>query len=326
MESKKSGNVLYVLNVLKKYSDCNHILSRVELESLIEKEYGVKIERKTLGNYIKLLKNKFNVDISDWNDNGIGYYYIKDPEQEFEVGELKTIIDTFSYATFIDSKTSLDIIEKCKNIYNIYDRKKLTNYKVYSDKIKTTNKEVIMNIEEISDSIYNKNKIKFDYYKYKLNPNLEFEFVKEALVSPYAIIYSIQELYLVALKDGDKKLKTYRIDRIKNVRKFNEPVSSIVTDKDIDELVSSTISMYGSKGEDIEAIIDNKLLDNVIEVFGSNSDIKKYDNEHFILRINKDLDGFKRYVLRNLDYIRIVKPDKLKDKVNKILKDYLSKE
>ena len=83
--------------------------------------------------------------------------------------------------------------------------------------------------------------------------------------------------------------------------------------------------MYGGKGSDIEVICDNKLLDTVIEVFGKDIDIKKYDNNHFKLKMNKDIEGFKYYVLRNIEYIDIIKPIELKNEINKILNDYLGR-
>ena len=83
--------------------------------------------------------------------------------------------------------------------------------------------------------------------------------------------------------------------------------------------------MYGGKGTDIEVICDNELLNNVIEVFGKNIKITKYDNDHFKLVMNKDIDAFKYYVLKNIEYINIIKPIELKKKIETILKEYLER-
>ena len=55
------------------------------------------------------------------------------------------------------------IIKKCKNLQTVYENEKIKNYRIYSPKGKTNNIEVIKNIEDISNSIINKNKIKFHY-------------------------------------------------------------------------------------------------------------------------------------------------------------------
>lgn len=109
---------------------------------------------------------------------------------------------------------------------------------------------------------------------------------------------------------------------MKNIKIIDSDVDSRITNKDIEKMVNSTISMYGTTGEDIEVIVDNYLLNNVIDVFGINSDIKKYDDNHFVLRVNKDVNSFKRYVLRNLEYIKVIKPVSLKEDILKIIREW----
>ena len=163
---KKNGNILYILNILKKYTDEQHKLSTQQIREKIIKEYNVEIDTRTIRRNIILLQQKFGYDISTYNDNKEGYYITNDPETDFEPGEIRAIIDTFSYSTFIEEKIARGIIKKCKNLQNIYENEKLKNYRIYSPKGRTSNIEVIKNIEDISNSIANKNKLQFEYWKY----------------------------------------------------------------------------------------------------------------------------------------------------------------
>ena len=320
---EQNGNILYILNVLKKYSDEDHMLQINDIKDYINELYEVDIDPRTIRRNINLLKEKFDYDIVTWNENRQGYYLIKNPDMDFEPGEIRAIIDTFSYATFMPKSISSEIIDKCKSLQNVYENEKLKDYHVYSNNIKTTNKEIVKNIEDISSAIYNRKKIKFDYYKYELNPRLNNVNTGERLLSPYAIVYQLQEMYVVGLKEGKNTLYTYRLDRMKNIRVTDEEVSDKIKTTDVDEFVKSTVSMFGSKGEDIEIICDLELLDNVIDEFGEDSIIRLYDRNHFSLKTNKDLDGFKRYVLRNLDMVRVVSPLKLKKEIESIINYYL---
>lgn len=321
----KNGNVLYIVNILKKYSDIDHMLSVQDIIDYIEKIYKVKNDRRTIERNIELLKEKLDYDIEITKQGNKNYYYLlNNPDTDFEPGEIRTIIDTFSYATFVPESVSNEIINKCKNMQSIYENEKLKDYQIYSNDIKTNNMEVIKNIEDVSSAIYNKKKISFDYYKYVLNPTLKTSKAGSFIVSPYTIIYSIQELYLVALDESESLLKKFRIDRMKNI-KLLEANSKKIKKESINEIVNASISMYGSKGKDIEVICKNNLLNNVIEVFGKSSKITKYDNEHFKLVMNKDIEAFKYYVLKNIECIEIIKPKELKDEIDKILKDYLRK-
>ena len=322
---EQNGNILYILNILKMYSDEDHMLQINDIKDLVYENYEVDIDPRTIRRNINLLKEKFDYDIVTWNENRKGYYLIKNPDMDFEPGEIRAIIDTFSYSSFIPKAVSNEVISKCKNMQNIYENEKLKDYKVYSFGYKTGNREIVKNIEDVSNAIYNKKKIKFDYYKYELNPSLKNVNTGERIISPFAIVYQLQEMYVVGLKDGKKNLYTYRLDRMKNIRETNEKVTSKVTNEDINNFISSTVSMFGSVGEDIEIICNNVLLDNVVDLFGDSSIIKKYDNNNFYLKTNKDLEGFKRYILRNLDMIKIVKPVKLKNEIDRIVENYLKK-
>ena len=80
---EKNGNILYILNVLKKYSDEEHILSASKIKEKIEEVYGETIDSRTLRRNINLLKEKFGYDISTYNENKKGYYLTNDPETDF---------------------------------------------------------------------------------------------------------------------------------------------------------------------------------------------------------------------------------------------------
>ena len=45
---EKNGNILYILNVLKKYSDEEHMLSIAEIQRKIIEVYDVEIDPRTI--------------------------------------------------------------------------------------------------------------------------------------------------------------------------------------------------------------------------------------------------------------------------------------
>lgn len=322
---EQNGNILYILNILKEYSDEDHMLSIDDIKEYISDIYEVEIDPRTIRRNINLLKEKFDYDIVTWQENRKGYYLIKNPDIDFEPGEIRAIIDTFSYSTFIPKQMSREIIYKCKNMQNVYENEKLKDYKIYTTNSKMENKEIVKNIEDISSAIYNKKKIRFNYYKYELNPTLKSVNTGVRIISPYAIIYQLQEMYVVSLKDGKTSLYTYRLDRMKNIEILDEKVNEKITNEDVEKFVKSTVSMFGNTSHEIEVICDNKLLDNIVDLFGETAIIKKYDNNRFKLIINKDLEGFKRYVLTNLDMIEVIKPIELKNEIENIINKYLKK-
>ena len=315
---EKNGNCLYILNILKKYTDADHLNSIAEIKRKVKEIYDVDIDPRTIRRNINLLKYKLNDDITTREENGKGYYIDKDPNTDFEAGEIRAIIDTFSYSNYIVPSVAEGIIEKCKNLQNIYENEKLKDYKIYALDTKTQNQEVIKNIEDISQSIINKNKIKFEYWKYSLSNKLERQIVSTPTVSPYAIVYNKQEFYLIGIKDGQEDFYHYRLDRIKNVEQLEDKVKP-KKEKEIKDFAVSTVEMFGGKTENITAICDNLLLDEVIERFGKDIIISTVNEKQFKITVNVNELGFKFWAMRNLDLVKIIAPDNLKIEMNNII-------
>ncbi len=319
---EKTGNILYILNVLKKYSDEEHKLSTSEIREKVNEEYGVDIEQRTIRRNINLLQQKFGYDISTYNDNKIGYYMINDPETDFEPGEIRAIIDTFSYSTFIEPKVAEGIIKKCKKLQNIYENNKIKNYKVYSPKGKTTNVEVIKNIEDISNSIVNKNKIKFNYWKYVIEGDrIEKQIVSKPVVSPYAIIYDKQQFYMLGIKEGNDEYFHYRLDRIKNLEELKEKIEIQKTDKEIEQYVDTSVEVFSGDEVEIEAECDGYLLGEVFEKFGKKVEVQPINKNTFSMKIKANPLGFKLWTMRNLDLVTIKKPESLVKEIKQVMSE-----
>lgn len=320
---EKNGNVLYILNILKKYSDENHMLSVAEMQRKIKEIYNVEIDSRTIRRNINLLKYKLDYDISTRDENGKGYYLNRDPETDFEPGEIRAIIDNFSYANYIVPSIAKNIIKKCKNIQNVYENEKIKDYQIYANDSKTENVEVIKNIEDISDSIYHHKKIKFEYWKYAITNKLEKVIVSTPIVSPYAIVYNKQEFYLIGIKEGQTQFYNYRIDRIKNIKILDEEIIVKKKKSEIQDFAESSIEMFGGKKEEIEAICHIWLLDNIFETFGRNVTIEKIpkDEEHFKLLVDTNPLGFRMWAMRNIDLIEIKRPVSLRKEMKEIIDD-----
>ena len=318
---EKNGNILYILNVLKKYSDEEHVLKTTEIQRLVKEMYDVDIDTRTIRRNINLLKFKLDYDISTRSENGSGYYINKNPETDFEVGELRAIIDTFSYAKYIVPSIAKNVINKCKNLQNVYENQKLNNYKIFVSGSKTDNMEVIKNIEDISEAILNLNKIEFEYWKYTINTKLEKEIISKPKVTPYAIVYNKQEFYLIGIKEGQEKFYHYRLDRIKNIKQLKEKRSIEKTSSDIQDFVESTVEMFGGKKELIEAQCKMFLLDTVIEEFGKETSITKLDDEHFKFVTETNTMGFKMWAMRNIDVVEVIKPLSLRNEIKEIIEN-----
>lgn len=317
---EKNGNCIYILNVLKKYTDSEHTLASTEIAEKVKEIYNVEIDPRTIRRNINLLKYKLNYDISTREENGKGYYLTRNPETDFEIGEIRAIIDTFSYSNYIVPSVAENIIKKCKNLQNVYENQSLRNYKVFAKNSKTENMEVIKNIEDISEAIQNLNKIEFEYWKYKIDKKFEFALSKTYKVTPYAMVYSEQEFYLIGIKEGKDNFQFFRLDRIKNIKQLSEKREIAKTESEIENFANSSIEMFAGKIEKIEAICDNPLLNPVIDKFGKNITIIKNDENTFKLILDTDRNGFLYWALKNIREVEIIQPISLRNEIKEIIK------
>ncbi len=324
---EKNGNILYILNVLKKYSDEEHMLTAAEIQRKIKEIYDVEIDTRTIRRNINLLKYKLDYDISTREDNGKGYYINRDPETDFEPGEIRAIIDNFSYANYIVPSVAKEIIKKCKNMQTVYENEKIKDYQIYSVNSKTENAEVIKNIEDISSSIYNNHKIKFEYWKYEITNKLEKQIVSAPTVSPFAIVYNKQEFYFIGIKDGQDKFYHYRLDRMKNVKELNEKITIKKTKSQIRDFAESTVEMFGGKKEEIEAVCNKCLLNAIFDIFGKNVTIEKIpgNDENFKLIVDSNPMGFRMWAMRNIDMVEVIRPENLRNEMREIVENAIER-
>ena len=267
-----------------------------------------------------MLKYKFDYDISTRDENGQGYYISKNPETDFEAGEIRLIIDNFSYANYIVPSIAKSIIKKCKTLQNVYENDKIKDYEIFSRDGKTQNMEVIKNIEDISEAIRKKSKIRFEYCKYVITNKLEEQISSTPTVCPFAIVYDKQQFYLIAVKEGNTDFYYYRLDRIKNVNVLPDKISIKKTKSQIQEYATSTVEMFGGEMVEIEADVSMYLLNDVIERFGKDITIIKKSDDEFKLIVNANELGFRIWTMRNMDLVEVIRPVSLRTEIENVIK------
>lgn len=324
---EKNGSVLYILNILREYSDEEHLLSSNRISELIEEVYKVKLDSRKIRRDINLLIENFGYDIETYKENNIGYFLRKDPDKDFELGELEAIINTFSYSNFIPDKISESILKKCLSKMNNYEKEAFINFKASIKNTKTDNQEIIINIELINEAISKGKKITFDYYKYSIvNNKLVSEKVipnKPYIVSPYKVTYNLQKLYLFCKKDGMNEILKYRLDRMKNIEITNKKID----DKFINEVdfeIKNNYAMYTGDSIPFEIECNMSMLDTIVETFGKDIKIEKIDDNTFKTKVYSPEEGFKYFCLRNIETIKVLSPQSFKKRIIKILKEKIN--
>ena len=202
---------LYLLRILSEYTDENHAMTTQEL---IEKlaEYDVSAERKSIYSDIEAL-NTMGFDIlNDKSRNHNGYYMAS---RDFELPELKLLVDAVQSSRFITEKKSKELIGKLEKLCSKYDGSRLQRQVYVSDRLKTENENIYYNVDGIHEAIQKDRQISFRYYEWDADKNMRYKKEgKRYIVSPYLLVWNDANYYLVAYEEESGMIRHYRVDKM----------------------------------------------------------------------------------------------------------------
>ena len=169
-------------------------------------------------------------------------------------------------------------------------------------------------------------KIQFKYLKYSIDDmeqQIERRKGETYIVSPFQFIINDGNYYLLAYNEQRKAIWTYRIDRMKDVRRTGVPREGDEAFQQIDirTFAQRTISMYSGKQETVTIRFIMSLLDTAIEQFGKKNVIyKKVDDHHFNMIATIDISNqFFAWLLRFGTSVRLLSPASVVDDFNNYL-------
>ena len=308
-----------LLETLSEHTDKDHILSTKELMSLLESEYGLTIERRTLYANVDMLKD-FGYKISTWQENGYGYYM---EEHQFSKSEILLLCNAIHSSHFISAKESKQLIDKLLNTLSLEERKEYQDKVFLPNRRKTSNNSLMKTISTISSAIRDRRAIQFTYLKYDEYKELIPRREEPYEVEPRYIIYQDSRPYLIATSDHHLGFAPYRLDRISDITVTDKKIPSMRKDIDAYEYTKNLYFMFND--EKINAVIrcEKRILDHIIDVFGIDCRILDYDDDHFDVHINGCETGIILFAQQYLDATEIIEPKGLRDEMLLRLKSSL---
>lgn len=315
MEEKKTS-ILAVYKVLEEFSDENHPLTRTEITDLIEKQYNITIDRRTLYRNIEMLIN-FGYDISDYNENKIGYY-LKD--RLFQHSEVLLLCNAVHASHFIPDKASKDLVNKLLSCQSRYKRNDYFKNVYLPNKNKKDNKQFLLNIEQISRAINEKKVIKFNYTHYDINKKLVNTRDDAYYRSPYFLVVNGDRVYMVGKGKNHDSLSHFRVDRMKDIELVDEYYLRLPKNLDAYTYANNKIYMFSGDETGVTLRCDKKALDVIIDTFGK--DVMLADEgETFTVYTKCGKEDIVKFCLQYVESVELLEPLSLRQEVRKVLLD-----
>jgi predicted DNA-binding transcriptional regulator YafY len=186
--NKKMLNML-ILEILREYTDENHSLTQQEIIKLLDQNYGMECDRRSVKSNIMSLK-ELGYDISMEHGNRL-------ISREFDDAELRILIDSVLFSKSISTRQAKSLIDKIRKISSKYFNAKVSHVSNCPELHRTINKQAMYSLDTINDAIAEKKKISFVYNSigtdFKLHPRKDHDYI----VNPYQIVANNGRFYLI---------------------------------------------------------------------------------------------------------------------------------
>lgn len=321
---KQKLKLLYIVKILWDETDESHPIS---MSALIErlKAYEISAERKSIYNDMACL-DTFGFDIGYDSSHKTGGYFLA--SRDFELPELKILVDMVQASRFLSEKKSRQLIDKLENLTSKQYAKEMHRDVYVSGRAKSKNEQVYYGVDSIHQAINQNKSISFQYLDYnggkKLTPRHNGMIYQ---ASPYYLIWNAENYYLVAYDELKDDIRHYRVDRMQKIeiadrsRQGKEHFDKF----DIAEYTNATFGMFGGDTIKVKLVCHNQLANVVIDRFGDGISLRKLDEEHFT--ITPDIVPSKQFygwVAGIGKQMKIAEPERIKQEYCDYLKELLN--
>lgn len=344
MAKRNSQHNIFIqlaFDAIKKYAteekplDANTIL-----EKIMEESPDNKCERKTILRALKRLRSEYGLLDGEWINDDIRLHYdtvarktsdshtnywleiSEDIDEElFTDEELMFLIDAVQFSKHISYRYAEDIIKKLIKLSPNSFSDKFKMYKDVSKDYHTLKKDFFLNLGVINDAIHKRKKISFYANQYNLEKKLCRVGNTPSIVSPYRIVASDGNYYVIYRADSSYRIKSIRIDRISNVEMLDE---DYVTSPEMgrikshpEEYITSHRYMNSGKVVDVTLSIDRTILDDVIDAFGTGIKIDTTEATSNSLRVHvkSSETDIVDWVIRYSKYCVVLEPTSIHNEV-----------
>lgn len=323
--SNQKFKFTYLMKIMAEKTDDEHSLTMPQILEELEK-YEVSAERKSIYEDFKDMSN-FGIEVIKEQKGRETFYHIAG--REFELAEVKLLIDAVQSAKFITQKKSKSLISKVKNFVSEHQAKQLQRQIVINDRVKTMNESVYYNVDDIHTAINQNRKIKFKYYKWDIDKKLvERHGGSYFVVSPWALLWDDENYYMIAFDDWDNKIKHYRVDKMMYIEVGNDERAGKEEFKNFDmaKYSKATFGMYHGEKTKVCIKFANHMCGVFIDRFGKDTLFRKIDENHseLIADINVSPQFF-GWIFSLGNDVEVVSPKEVVNELREYTKKFIMK-
>jgi len=320
---KQKQKLLYIAKYLMEHTDETHAVSTPKLIEYLASA-GIKAERKSIYNDIDTL-NDFGMDIIRSDAHRGGYMLAS---RQFELAEVKLLIDLVQSSKFITEKKSRELIEKLETLVSKYDAKGMQRQVQVVGRGKTLNETIYYNVDLVHTAISKNVKIRFHYFDWDISKRMKLRHDGAFYeVSPWKLTWDDENYYLLAFDEEANVIKHYRVDKMLDVslteidrlgKEFFEKI-------DMAAYAKKTFGMFAGEEKTVRLLCDNSMIGVIVDEFGTEVAIRKEDDSHVVARMDVAVSPqFFGWLAGLGDRVQILAPSDVKEEYTSYLAKIIS--
>ena len=275
--------LLYLTQLLMEKTDEEHAVTMQEIIAYLQANH-ISAERKAIYQDIELLR-EFGMDILKKPGRPGGYALVS---RQFELAELKLLVDAVQASKFITTKKSRQLIGKLETLCSKAQARQLHRQVVVTNRNKAVNENIYYNVDLIYNAIAQNTKIRFQYFEWSVNKEMKLrrggEFYE---VSPWLLSWDDENYYLIAYDGKSGEIRHYRVDKMlkaglsDDVREGKEQFAHF----DAAAYSRKTFGMFAGEEETVVLCCDAGLPGVMIDRFGKDVALRRLDDTHIRARV-----------------------------------------
>ena len=274
--------IFYILDYLERYSHEDHPVKAAELLTMLEQQHNILCDRKTVYSDIAALQD-YGVDIVAIPGKYGGYYIAS---RNFELPELKLLIDAVLSSRFLTEKKSRELIEKLCKECSIHDAQLMRRDVVVSGRVKSMNETIYYSVDTIQEAIGQNKQITFRYFDWGIDGKRRYR-EKQYQASPYGLCQDNENCYLLALSPR-YGVTSYRVDRMSDIRISPEdrvPCPEL-TGKALHQHANRLFQMFSGDTTTVKLRFHRELSNVVVDRFGRDTLLIPDGEDHFVFTVD----------------------------------------
>lgn len=312
--------LLYMMRELLEKTDDDHTLNASELIDILG-SYGFKADRRTIYSNVEILQD-FGIDVLMAEGNNGGYYI---GSRDFELPELKLLVDAVQSSKFITAKKTQELIAKIEKLTNVQKARELNRSVVILGRMKAGNETIYYNVDGLHTAMNADRQITFQYAEWsaqkKLVPKRGGALYQ---VSPWALTWDDENYYLIGFEEG--RIRHYRVDKMMNILMTDKKRVGKEQFKDFDlaAFTKKTFGMFGGREETVTLRCDHSLTGVILDRFGKEV-MMIPDKEAFTVRVSVTVSPqFFGWVTGIGPQLEIISPESVREEYSDYLESILN--